>query len=446
MLYTLYIKYCIKNKIKAYSKDEFIKLITKSNDKFIFMLKKKIINLLDDENKTIKEYSKIYFNEYKLINCPNILCNNYINIKDIKASNIECPHCHIIVCTSCFEISHPGQTCDSINDNFIKLLGYKKCPKCNTIIEKNEGCLDMGCENCGTRFNWETREIQMINTNETLNKQRDKYNKIRENYSNRILIQKYIRSDYPYINLKCGDILDSATIKDCFNIFLSNLSESIESKIELFINFFHNVGYLYKYNNTIDKIIVNIIDNNYINNNINKYDEINKSLCLKYIEYHKYNKKVEMLLYNFNIAFIHYFINIIIINKLIKKLRDFEYDMHKKGIYAFIDINATLSSNIIKEEYEYVRYSILNEEIKGNKERNKLHKLKFDEEYNEKLKEDIISIYIYDDYIDGMEVLVNNYLDELKSFMKEQMEFLDLEYYQSNGLIDAINTIDFFNK
>lgn len=31
---------------------------------------------------------------------------------------------------------------------------YKQCPKCSTIIEKNDGCNELKCLNCQFRFCW----------------------------------------------------------------------------------------------------------------------------------------------------------------------------------------------------------------------------------------------------------------------------------------------------
>jgi len=42
-------------------------------------------------------------------------------------------------------------------------LGYKRCPYCRFMIEKNGGCDHMTCRKCGNRFNWSTANTPAIN-------------------------------------------------------------------------------------------------------------------------------------------------------------------------------------------------------------------------------------------------------------------------------------------
>ncbi|KAI0069253.1 hypothetical protein BV25DRAFT_119859 [Artomyces pyxidatus] len=82
-------------------------------------------------------------------------------------SVLQCPSCFSTVCSSCDEEGHEGVTCemqkalkdpaeqDRLNDEWITQQGgrVKKCPQCNLLIEKTEGCNHMSCR-CGAHICW----------------------------------------------------------------------------------------------------------------------------------------------------------------------------------------------------------------------------------------------------------------------------------------------------
>jgi hypothetical protein len=75
----------------------------------------------------------------------------------------ECPNCFESVCPAC-HANHRGYSCAEYRD--IKSGGYealrklkaelniKDCPRCNTAIEKTEGCNHMECGGCKTHICW----------------------------------------------------------------------------------------------------------------------------------------------------------------------------------------------------------------------------------------------------------------------------------------------------
>merc|ERR1719273_944075 len=73
--------------------------------------------------------------------------------------------CGTVYCFSCQEVAHRPCPCDwaktwlikcsseAENANWI-LANTKKCPKCQTQIEKNQGCNHMSCRSCKHEFCW----------------------------------------------------------------------------------------------------------------------------------------------------------------------------------------------------------------------------------------------------------------------------------------------------
>ncbi|KAF5388370.1 hypothetical protein D9615_000034 [Tricholomella constricta] len=77
---------------------------------------------------------------------------------------LKCPSCFAEVCSSCHEEAHEGMTCeerrarkaqeeDQLNDTWATIHGVKRCPSCQVLIEKIEGCNHMSCR-CGAHVCW----------------------------------------------------------------------------------------------------------------------------------------------------------------------------------------------------------------------------------------------------------------------------------------------------
>jgi len=85
-------------------------------------------------------------------------------------SAFRCPACFLTICPSCGDEAHTGMTCEEqriygdpaeqerLNEELAALRGYKRCPSCRTMIEKNEGCNHMICK-CGTHICWKCMQV-----------------------------------------------------------------------------------------------------------------------------------------------------------------------------------------------------------------------------------------------------------------------------------------------
>lgn len=95
-------------------------------------------------------------------NCKNVFCND-----DSFIEIIRCPGCNETYCRQCCHSHSVKQTCEkakvererdakngtSATAQWLK-QNTKPCPKCNTAIEKNEGCNHMTCSKCRYEFCW----------------------------------------------------------------------------------------------------------------------------------------------------------------------------------------------------------------------------------------------------------------------------------------------------
>eukprot|EP00494_Astrolonche_serrata_P027332 UN27595 len=96
--------------------------------------------------------------------CPGVNCDYAVAYELGGAHPIQCK-CGHLWCFGCNFESHNPASCDhaqkweeknssdSENVNWI-MANTKKCPKCKTNIEKNQGCMHMTCRQCRHEFCW----------------------------------------------------------------------------------------------------------------------------------------------------------------------------------------------------------------------------------------------------------------------------------------------------
>ena len=126
-------------------------------------------------NQTYRKYIRFYSNQIKMknpekiyINCPFVDCDELVDITGIQKGNVICGMGHVF-CNECRKIGghyRPDSICrkselnlDLLNElkkkNPTKIYqNYKQCPECKVLIEKNDGCNEMKCLNCGISFCW----------------------------------------------------------------------------------------------------------------------------------------------------------------------------------------------------------------------------------------------------------------------------------------------------
>ncbi len=124
-------------------------------------------NVTDEVYKKYKKFRNIQIklcNPNKIyINCPFPDCEEIVDCTNTESDFVECNNHHVF-CYKCHKLGrHEKGKC--LNDEVLLLEeiqnknkkngnNYKQCPKCHIIIEKNEGCNQMHCINCGNDFCW----------------------------------------------------------------------------------------------------------------------------------------------------------------------------------------------------------------------------------------------------------------------------------------------------
>ena len=97
--------------------------------------------------------------------CPQPNCGNIYRVTDplLSVRTHICSQCLAAICKTCHAI-HDDMTCAEFKylqsggheatEKLKRQLGCKDCPKCETTMEKTEGCNHMICSGCGIHICW----------------------------------------------------------------------------------------------------------------------------------------------------------------------------------------------------------------------------------------------------------------------------------------------------
>jgi IBR domain, a half RING-finger domain len=89
--------------------------------------------------------------------CCNAACAKFLPPASIVGEVGTCESCKTQTCRHCRKKVHPGVFCEEDQETkAVKELaiqkGWKTCPGCNHLIERQSGCLHMICSRCQTAF------------------------------------------------------------------------------------------------------------------------------------------------------------------------------------------------------------------------------------------------------------------------------------------------------
>eukprot|EP00347_Sterkiella_histriomuscorum_P010825 403374782 len=179
-----YCKECLLDMLKfAINKSGKVENLTCPNQFCAFRISNGFVRKIlgpeteENANELFQKYTRFMAN-YEIMHmqdrkyCPVPSCENIIQGKN-GLKKTRCVECQTNICYSCQTIWHKGQSCLSYQEKnfqqFLQAVGAHRCPKCEIIIEKNEGCNEMTCYRCGLDFCWICGEAQNSYLHKTLN-------------------------------------------------------------------------------------------------------------------------------------------------------------------------------------------------------------------------------------------------------------------------------------
>jgi hypothetical protein len=93
----------------------------------------------------------------KPLYCSNAQCAKFLPPRVIVGDIGTCEKCRSQTCRHCRRRVHPGTFCEEDTEtkavkDLARQKGWKTCPGCNHLIERQSGCLHMICSRCQTAF------------------------------------------------------------------------------------------------------------------------------------------------------------------------------------------------------------------------------------------------------------------------------------------------------
>jgi len=129
-----------------------------------FLTPTRLTQLLD-----VSFQSYIRHNLDKYRHCPTPSCPQLYKVDKSEkyTQSFDCPSCFLSLCSACHRAPHQSITCEEwcrncdpkLQDKLLEQWAQKRkddvkrCPECDTLIEKNSGCSHIRCR-CGTHICW----------------------------------------------------------------------------------------------------------------------------------------------------------------------------------------------------------------------------------------------------------------------------------------------------
>ncbi len=107
----------------------------------------------------VKEYEEmtLELSTPNPVYCFNARCAVFLPPRVMVGDVATCEKCKSQTCRHCRRRTHPGTFCQEDKEteavkDLAKKKGWKTCPGCNHLIERQSGCLHMVCSRCQTAF------------------------------------------------------------------------------------------------------------------------------------------------------------------------------------------------------------------------------------------------------------------------------------------------------
>lgn len=111
--------------------------------------------LFDADFVTVFERKSQEYRTMKRVYCCDPTCSAFLGPTTNEASSLMCPSCQTQTCGHCLKAAHSTMDCVSEADEaalaLAKTRGWARCPGCQHIVERIDGCPHMSCR-CNQEF------------------------------------------------------------------------------------------------------------------------------------------------------------------------------------------------------------------------------------------------------------------------------------------------------